>query len=183
MELLLYNYSTRAEATAGWYGRKSGRGFYDYSTLRSSGAGTLATDWRGSSRIEKRETGSMAAVVKGRRRFVVAQSVVGSLITLFLTYFSLAIADHVGTPDFVRYVLSPGYVLGMRFASGGGWLERLGSFGRIAVTTNLIYYGLLVFLVLRKIDWPKNAPKQKSSILDRALMRCQQFRENSSSRQ
>jgi hypothetical protein len=90
------------------------------------------------------------------RRFLLGQLVVGGLLTLLSTYLSLAIADHVGTPDFVRYLLSPGFMLGMRFASGTGFFERLDSFGRIAVTVNLIYYGFIMFFVLRKVDWPKH---------------------------
>jgi hypothetical protein len=34
-------------------------------------------------------------------------------------------------------------------------LERLGSFGRIAIAANVIFYGFLDFIVLRKINWPK----------------------------
>jgi hypothetical protein len=89
------------------------------------------------------------------RRFILAQLVIGSLLTLFLTYLGMAISDRPATPQFVRCVISPGFVLGMRFASGEGFLERLGSFGRIAITANVIYYGLLNFLVFRKVNWPK----------------------------
>jgi hypothetical protein len=88
-------------------------------------------------------------------RFVVAQLMLGSFFTLLSTYVSLAIADHVGTPQLVRYIFSPGFVAGMRFASGGGFLERLGSFGRIAITVNVVYYGLINFLLFWNINWPK----------------------------
>jgi hypothetical protein len=89
------------------------------------------------------------------RRFFAAQLLIGGLLTLFLTYLSLAIADHVGTPDLVRYVFSPGYVLGMRLATGNGLLDTLGSFGRIAITVNMIYFGFISFVLLWKINWPK----------------------------
>jgi hypothetical protein len=89
------------------------------------------------------------------RRFIIAQLMIGSFLTLLLTYVSLAVADHVGTPQLVRYILSPGFVAGMRFASGSGILERLGSFGRIAITVNVVYYGLINFLLFRRFDWPK----------------------------
>ena len=89
------------------------------------------------------------------RRFVLAQLLIGSLLTLFLTYLGMAISDRPTTPQLVRCVISPGFVLGMRFASGGGFWEMLDSFGRIAVTANMIYYGFLSFLVFRKINWPK----------------------------
>jgi hypothetical protein len=89
------------------------------------------------------------------RRFVAAQLLIGTLLTLLLTYLSLAIADHVGTPEFVRCIFSPGYVLGVRFATGCGFLETLGSFGRIAITVNMIYFGMICFLLLWKINWPQ----------------------------
>ncbi len=88
-------------------------------------------------------------------RFPLAQLLLGGFLTLLLTYFSLAIADHVGTPQLIRYVFSPGYVLGVHLASGASLLEALGSFGRIALTVNLIYYGLISFFLIRKINWPK----------------------------
>jgi len=89
------------------------------------------------------------------RRFISAQLLVGGMLTVVLTYISLAVADHVGTPRVVRYIFAPGYVLGMRFASGTGLLDTLGSFGRIALTVNMIYYGLISFLLLRKVNWPR----------------------------
>jgi hypothetical protein len=88
-------------------------------------------------------------------RFPLAQLLLGVFLTLLLTYFSLAIADHVGTPQFVRYVFSPGYVLGMHFASGPSFTEALDSFGRIALPVNIVYYGLISFFLIRKINWPK----------------------------
>ncbi len=99
----------------------------------------------------------MTGMIDGsrHRRFVAAQLMIGTLLASLLTYLSLAIADHVGTPEFVRYVFSPGYVLGVRFATGRGFLDTLGSFGRIAITVNMIYFGLFSFLLLWKISWPK----------------------------
>ncbi|MFZ1141923.1 MAG: hypothetical protein WAN76_22315 [Candidatus Sulfotelmatobacter sp.] len=89
------------------------------------------------------------------RRFILAQLLIGTLLTLFLTYLGMAISDRPTTPQLVRWVISPGFVLGVRFASGDGFLETLGSFGRIAITANVIYYSFLGFLVFRKINWPK----------------------------
>jgi hypothetical protein len=88
-------------------------------------------------------------------RFVVAQLALGCFFTLVMTYLSLALADHVGTPQLVRYIFSPGFVAGMNFASGNGLLERLGSFGRIAITINVLYYGLINFALFWKFNWPK----------------------------
>jgi hypothetical protein len=85
-------------------------------------------------------------------RFLCVKLFIGSASTVLLTYLSLAIADHDGIPQPVRYLLAPGYVLGMHFASGSGLLDLVGSFMRIALTANIIYYGLLSFLVLRKIN-------------------------------
>ena len=84
--------------------------------------------------------------------FLLGQLLVSAFLALVLTYFSLAIADHVGTPQWVRYVLAPGFVLGMHFASGRGLLDTLGSFGRIAISGDMIYFGLISFLFLRKVD-------------------------------
>jgi hypothetical protein len=89
------------------------------------------------------------------RRFLLAQLLIGSLLTLFFTYLGMAISDRPTTPQFVRRVISPGFVLGMRFASGDGFLETLGSFGRIAITANVIYYSFLNFLVFRNVNWPR----------------------------
>jgi len=86
---------------------------------------------------------------------VVAQLLVGSLLTLLLTYLSMAIADRPTTPQLVRYIFSPGYVLGVRFATGHGFLDTLGSFGRIAITANMIYFGSITFLLWWKVNWPK----------------------------
>jgi hypothetical protein len=83
-----------------------------------------------------------------------ARLLLGVFLTLLLTYFSLAIADNVGTPQFVRYVFSSGYVLGIHFASGTTFGETLSSFLRISLTVNVAYYGLIMWLLLiRKINW------------------------------
>jgi hypothetical protein len=89
------------------------------------------------------------------RRFLAAQVLIGILLTLFLTYLSIAIADRPTAPQFVRCVISPGFVLGLRFANGNEFLDWLGSFGRIAVTVNVIYFGLINCLLFWKINWPK----------------------------
>jgi len=85
----------------------------------------------------------------------VGQLLASGLLTLPLTYLSLAIADRPETPQLVRCILAPGFVLGARFASGSTFFDTLGSFGRIALTTNVVYYGLICFLLLRRINWPK----------------------------
>lgn len=89
------------------------------------------------------------------RRFILAQCLIGISLTLFLTYLGMAISDRPATPQLVRWAISPGFVLGMRFASGDGFLGAMGSFGRIAITANMIYYGFLSFLVFRKTNWPR----------------------------
>jgi hypothetical protein len=89
------------------------------------------------------------SVNQKQQRVVVPQLIIGSSFALLLTYLSLAIADHVGTPQFVRYVFSPGYVLGLRFS------DSFGNFVLIAVGVNITYFGLLIFLLVWKINWPK----------------------------
>jgi hypothetical protein len=90
-----------------------------------------------------------------RRRFFAAQLLIGVLLAFLLTCLSIAIADHDTTPQLVRYIVSPGFVLGLRFTTGRGLLDPLGSFGRIAFTVNMIYFGLIGFLLLWKVNWPK----------------------------
>jgi hypothetical protein len=92
---------------------------------------------------------------KSQNRFLAAQVFIGGLLALFLTCLSLVIADHEATPQFVRYILSPGFVLGLRFASGDGVLDRLANVGMIALTVNFLYYGLLACLFFRWFNWPR----------------------------
>jgi hypothetical protein len=87
--------------------------------------------------------------------FVLARVLIALVITLPRTWLSMAIADHVGTPEFLRWIVSPGYVLGVHFAWGRGFSEHLSSFMLIALTANLSYYGFACFLLLRGINWPK----------------------------
>ena len=84
-------------------------------------------------------------------RFLRAKVLIGCMLTILLAYVSLSVADHDGTPQIARYVIAPGFVIGMHFASGRGFLGLLGSFGRIALTVNILYYGLISFFLLRKI--------------------------------
>lgn len=89
---------------------------------------------------------------------------------MFLTYLSMAIADHVGTPELVRYVFSPGYMIAMRFATGNGLLGSLESFGRIAFTVNIVYFGFLSFLVVAQARLAEATAKSTPSVLDGALI-------------
>jgi len=72
-------------------------------------------------------------------RFLVAQVLIGAFLALLATYVSLSIADDAGTPQVVRYVIAPGYVLGTYCASGRGFFDTLGSFVRIALAVNITY--------------------------------------------
>ncbi len=92
---------------------------------------------------------------RGMRPFILGQVLVGLVFALSLTWLSMAIADHVGTPEVVRWIVSPGYVLGMRLAWGRGFWDQLRSFMLVALLVNLCYYGLALFLLLRRINWPK----------------------------
>src|SRR6476660_10048932 len=60
------------------------------------------------------------------RRFILAQVLLGSVLTLLLTWLSMAVADHIGTPDPARWIFSPGYLLGMHYAWGRSFREQLG---------------------------------------------------------
>lgn len=89
------------------------------------------------------------------RRFLLAQVPLGCAVTIILTYVSYLVADSTSTPQFVKYVIAPGYVLGLKYATGRGLLEWLGSFGHIFFTVELFYFGLASFFVLRWANWPK----------------------------
>ena len=89
------------------------------------------------------------------RRFYVAQVLIGGLLAFFLAGLSIAIADHGTTPQFVRYIISPGYILGLKLMTGRNFFDELASFGRIAFSVNLIYFGSMTSLVLWKVNWPR----------------------------
>jgi len=88
-------------------------------------------------------------------RFLFGQVLLGCALTLLLTYFAMVLASLDLAPKFVRYLLSPGSLLGMAFASGSGWGEYLGSFALITLTGNAIYHGIVAFCLLKRINWPK----------------------------
>jgi len=92
-----------------------------------------------------------------RERFLFAQMLIGIVLTLMFTYLAMMIASFGATPLFLRYLLSPGSILGMRFASGRGW-DYLASFVYITVAANIVCYGLISFMLLKKINWP-NLPR------------------------
>ena len=74
---------------------------------------------------------------------------IGSLLlALPIAFLMIGIADgaHLLTP--LLYLLSPGYVLGLRamdHARGSVGLEPLGIFGRTAISANLIYWSSILF--------------------------------------
>jgi hypothetical protein len=66
-----------------------------------------------------------------------------------LALISFAIADHEMTPNVIRYLIAPGYVLSLRLSLGGSsFSESISRDVCFALTANTAYYGLLVFLVL-----------------------------------
>lgn len=68
-----------------------------------------------------------------------------------LALLSFAIADSVRTPEVIRYLIAPGYLLILHMSSGGNSFgESLNREMSLALTTDTAYYGLLIFLVLSR---------------------------------
>lgn len=62
------------------------------------------------------------------------------------TFFSFGLADSAKTPNFVRYLIAPGYVLSLHVRlsfDNAVWL---------ALWTNAAYYAVLIYLVSSWID-------------------------------
>jgi hypothetical protein len=84
-----------------------------------------------------------------------AQLRIAGGLSFIITCVSIAIADHQSTPELVRYVVSPGYVLGLRLMSGHNFFDALSVFGWVAFSGNAVYFGALVLAALWKLRWPK----------------------------
>jgi len=89
------------------------------------------------------------------RVFRLAQLLIAGSMSFFLACMSIAIADHPATPQFVRYLLSPGYVLGLRLMSGHSFLDALSVFGWTAFSVNMLYFGAPILTILWKMKWPR----------------------------
>lgn len=89
------------------------------------------------------------------RVFRFAQLVIAGGLSFPLACASIAIADHQTTPEFVRYIVSPGYLLGLRLMSGHNFFDALSVFGWVAFSVNMVYFGLVILAVLWKLRWPR----------------------------
>jgi hypothetical protein len=76
------------------------------------------------------------------------RTVLSIILAAPLAVLSLAIGDYVGEPDFVRYGVSPGFILGLHLAPSGSFVGDVSRVLRIAIAANEIYYAILIFLVL-----------------------------------
>jgi hypothetical protein len=76
------------------------------------------------------------------------RTVISIILAAPLAVLSLAISDYVGVPDFVRYEISPGFILGLDLAPSGSFVGDVSRVLRIAIAANEIYYAILIFLVL-----------------------------------
>jgi hypothetical protein len=72
---------------------------------------------------------------------------IGSLLlALPIVYCTMAMADGEHLPKSMVYVLSPGFVIGLRaMKQGGDFLDALGRFGRTAIPLNMIYWSSILF--------------------------------------
>ena len=85
-----------------------------------------------------------------------ARFVLSVVCAIPLAFISLAIADNTQTPDIVRLLIAPGYLLGLHAISPNmGFLDSLGRFGKVALTVNTCYYALLLAGILSRWSRPR----------------------------
>ncbi len=89
------------------------------------------------------------------RVFRFAQLLIAVCLAFLLACLSIAIADHRGTPELVRYVVSPGFILGLRLMSGRNFSDALSVFGWVALSVNMVYFGVAILALLWKLRWPR----------------------------
>jgi hypothetical protein len=79
-----------------------------------------------------------------------------------LAVLSLAIADFVGLPNAIRYLVSPGFIFGLNAAPSGSWIGDISNALRMAIAGNEIYYALLIFLALSWLGRKRNSSERSS---------------------
>jgi hypothetical protein len=87
--------------------------------------------------------------------------VIAGVVALPLSMIAFAIADHQSTPQILRYLMAPGYVLTISpwfdaALRDAGWKTGLGVSLLTALIVNFVYYSLLLcwafMLIARKFD-------------------------------
>ena len=69
-----------------------------------------------------------------------------ALAAIPAAFFSFGLADSAKTPNFVRYLIAPGYVLALHVCL------KLAGFLWLALCTNAAYYTLLICLISSWMD-------------------------------
>ena len=72
------------------------------------------------------------------------------LLCVPCAWIATAIADNPSVPDTVRYVVSPGTMLGLHLTQTPThtfheMMDQLGRFATVALLTNMLFYGMLTF--------------------------------------
>jgi hypothetical protein len=98
------------------------------------------------------------------------QSVKGRIVASLLcaaplAVVSLAIADFVGLPNILRYLVSPGFIFGINAAPSGSWIGDISNALRFAIAGNEVYYAILIFLALSWLGRRKRAAENRDDEL------------------
>jgi hypothetical protein len=80
----------------------------------------------------------------------VTRRIVWSLVLAIpLSFISFAVADSVRTPNIIRYLIAPGFVLSLHLSSGGSsFSESLSRAVWLALATDTTCYAVPLFVVL-----------------------------------
>ena len=98
-----------------------------------------------------------------------AKAVLGSIpIAIVCAWTATAVADNATSPDFVRYLVSPGWLLAARFASQQTYtfsevLNQLARFAEIELITNFMFYEMLSFGMAIIFAALRNSSRQRST--------------------
>jgi hypothetical protein len=93
----------------------------------------------------------------------VLRGIASVLVALPIVYVTMAAADGGHIPTVLVYVLSPGFIMGMRWMStASGFLDALRRFGEVAFPVNVVYWSSLLFGLFSLIERRKSQAKEGS---------------------
>jgi hypothetical protein len=75
-----------------------------------------------------------------------------------LAIVTFAVADNVNTPEVLRWVSSPGYVLALHAPPERTFAESLGRGIEIGIGVNMAYYWLILLGLLKILSWRSSLP-------------------------
>lgn len=71
------------------------------------------------------------------------------VLAIPLAFVSFAVADSVRTPNVIRYLIAPGFVLSLHLSPGGStFSESLSRMVWLTLAANTAYYAVPIFVVL-----------------------------------